>query len=119
MWHRAETRSLGKGLVLPGVVMLKGQHGLAMAVLPAKCRVDINRNSARASDAEYMGGASWTARTVEGTPIAIYKLDERGLTVRGLLVRHLVMPGGVAGTREVVRFLAREVSPDTYVNLMD
>jgi putative pyruvate formate lyase activating enzyme len=47
------------------------------------------------------------------------KLDERGLAVRGLLVRHLVMPGGVAGTREVMRFLAREVSPDTYVNLMD
>ncbi len=46
-------------------------------------------------------------------------LDERGLAVRGLLVRHLVMPGGVAGTREVMRFLAREVSPDTYVNLMD
>jgi putative pyruvate formate lyase activating enzyme len=47
------------------------------------------------------------------------ELDERGLAVRGLLVRHLVMPGGVAGTREVIRFLAREVSPDTYVNLMD
>ncbi len=46
-------------------------------------------------------------------------LDERGLAVRGLLVRHLVMPGGVAGTREVMRFLAREVSADTYVNLMD
>ena len=39
--------------------------------------------------------------------------------MRGLLVRHLVMPGGVAGTREVMRFLAREVSPGTYVNLMD
>ena len=47
------------------------------------------------------------------------KLDEGGLAARGLLVRHLVMPGGVAGTREVMRFLAREVSPDTYVNLMD
>ncbi len=46
-------------------------------------------------------------------------LDERGLAVRGLLVRHLVMPGGVAGTREVMRFLAAEVSRNTYVNLMD
>lgn len=46
-------------------------------------------------------------------------LDERGIAVRGLLVRHLVMPGGVAGTRAVMRFLAREISPNTYVNLMD
>ena len=46
-------------------------------------------------------------------------LDEEGVAVRGLLVRHLVMPGGVAGTRAVMRFLAREISPNTYVNLMD
>ncbi len=45
--------------------------------------------------------------------------DENGLALRGLLVRHLVMPGGLAGTRGVMRFLARELSPDTYVNLMD
>jgi len=38
---------------------------------------------------------------------------------RGLLVRHLVLPGGLAGTREAMRFLAREISPDTYVNIMD
>jgi putative pyruvate formate lyase activating enzyme len=46
-------------------------------------------------------------------------LDREGLAVRGLLVRHLVMPGGVAATREVMRFLAREISPKVYVNLMD
>jgi putative pyruvate formate lyase activating enzyme len=46
------------------------------------------------------------------------QMDARGVASRGLLVRHLVMPGGVAGTREVMRFLAREVSRDTYVNVM-
>ena len=45
--------------------------------------------------------------------------DDEGLAKRGLLVRHLVMPGGVAGTREVMRFLAREISKNVYVNLMD
>lgn len=45
--------------------------------------------------------------------------DERGLALRGLLVRHLVMPEGLAGTAEVMRWLAASVSPDTYVNLMD
>jgi len=45
-------------------------------------------------------------------------LDEQGVARRGLLVRHLVMPDDQAGTREVMRFLAREISPDTYVNVM-
>ncbi len=38
---------------------------------------------------------------------------------RGLLLRHLVLPGGLAGTRVAMRFLAREVSLHTYVNIMD
>lgn len=46
------------------------------------------------------------------------KLDENGLAKRGVLVRHLVMPGNIAGTESVASFLARELSPDTYVNLM-
>ena len=46
-------------------------------------------------------------------------MDERGIAWRGLLVRHLVMPGGLAGTGEVMRFLAREISRNTYVNVMD
>ena len=45
-------------------------------------------------------------------------LDDDGVAVRGLLVRHLVLPGDLAGTADVLAFLAREISPDTYVNLM-
>ena len=45
--------------------------------------------------------------------------DREGIALRGLLVRHLVMPGGFSGTPEVLRFLAEELSPDTYVNIMD
>jgi putative pyruvate formate lyase activating enzyme len=47
------------------------------------------------------------------------KFDERGLAKRGLLVRHLVMPEGIAGSEAVLRFLAEEISRETYVNLMD
>jgi putative pyruvate formate lyase activating enzyme len=46
-------------------------------------------------------------------------LDENGIAQRGLLVRHLVLPHGVAGTGEVVAFLASELSCSTYLNLMD
>ena len=45
-------------------------------------------------------------------------MDEHGVAQRGLLVRHLVLPDRLAGTEEVVRFLAREVSPNTYLNIM-
>lgn len=44
---------------------------------------------------------------------------EDGVAVRGLLVRHLVLPEGLAGTAGVTRFLAEEISPDTYINIMD
>lgn len=46
-------------------------------------------------------------------------VDENGIALRGVLLRHLVMPEGVAGTREIMRYIAREISPDTYVNIMD
>jgi putative pyruvate formate lyase activating enzyme len=46
-------------------------------------------------------------------------LDVRGIAQRGLLIRHLVLPGGLAGTKEVVRFLSKEISTETYLNLMD
>jgi putative pyruvate formate lyase activating enzyme len=46
-------------------------------------------------------------------------MDERGVALRGLLVRHLVLPNGLAGTADIVRFLAEEVSKDTYINVMD
>jgi putative pyruvate formate lyase activating enzyme len=46
-------------------------------------------------------------------------LDHDGIAERGLLVRHLVMPRGVSGTREVMEFLSREISAKTYVNIMD
>ncbi len=47
------------------------------------------------------------------------ELDERGVASRGLLVRHLVLPGGLAGSAATARFLADEVSRDTYINVMD
>lgn len=46
-------------------------------------------------------------------------LDERGIAQRGLLVRHLVLPGNAAGTEKVASFLAEQVSKDTYINVMD
>lgn len=46
-------------------------------------------------------------------------IDEMGIALRGLLVRHLVLPEGIAGTKEIVRFIAEEISENTYINIMD
>jgi putative pyruvate formate lyase activating enzyme len=46
-------------------------------------------------------------------------VDDNGTAVKGLLVRHLVMPNNVAGTEMVMQFLASKISPNTYVNVMD
>lgn len=46
------------------------------------------------------------------------QIDDNGVATRGLLVRHLVLPDGLAGTAEVCRFLSREISSNTYLNVM-
>jgi putative pyruvate formate lyase activating enzyme len=45
-------------------------------------------------------------------------VDEQGIALRGVLLRHLIMPGGVAGTEDIMNWIGRELGPETYVNLM-
>ena len=45
-------------------------------------------------------------------------VDEQGIALRGVLLRHLIMPGGVAGTEDIMNWIGRELGPKTYVNLM-
>lgn len=46
-------------------------------------------------------------------------MDAEVIVRRDLLVRHLVMPDGLAGTKEIMEFLAREISPHTYIKEME
>ncbi len=46
-------------------------------------------------------------------------IDQNGIAQRGLLVRHLVLPEGLSGTIGIVKFLSEEISPNTYLNIMD
>jgi len=45
-------------------------------------------------------------------------IDNSGIARKGLLIRHLVLPGGMAGTRKIMRFIAQEISIRSYVNIM-
>lgn len=73
---------------------------------------------------QFCGTADYRERAVDALremhrQVGDLALDERGVAFRGLLVRHLVMPNGVSGSREILEFLAREISSRTYVNVMD
>jgi putative pyruvate formate lyase activating enzyme len=50
--------------------------------------------------------------------VGVLRCDDAGVALRGVLVRHLVMPGLTAESEAIVRWLAAELSPDTYVNVM-
>lgn len=72
---------------------------------------------------KYSNAPEYT-RYAKAAIIEMYKqvgdleIDADGVAVRGLMVRHLVLPEGAASTADVVRFLSREVSGNTYLNVM-
>ncbi|MBI5144698.1 MAG: radical SAM protein [Candidatus Omnitrophica bacterium] len=50
--------------------------------------------------------------------VGVAQIDSQGIIKRGLVIRHLVLPGGISGTEKIMQFIAREISPDTYISLM-
>jgi putative pyruvate formate lyase activating enzyme len=85
---------------------------------------DIKFLDARASE-RYLDGAADYPEVVRAVVKEMHRqvgdlvVDERGIARRGLIVRHLVMPGMTQDSDAVLRFIAAELSPHTYVNIMD
>lgn len=67
---------------------------------------------------DYFGVAKEALREMH-RQVGDLEIDGRGLARRGLLIRHLVMPGAVAGTEKVAQFIAEELSTESYLNIMD
>jgi len=117
----------GKGLRIPLVYNTGGYDSLH-AVKLLDGIVDIYMPDFKYADPAAAGEYSDAPDYPEAARAAIREMhrqvgdlvmDERGIALRGLLIRHLVLPGGLAGTREVARFVAEEISRDTYINIMD
>jgi putative pyruvate formate lyase activating enzyme len=116
-----------KGLRLPLVYNTGGYDSLeALALLDGV--IDIYMPDMKYGDSQTARKYSKVEDYVEVNHAAVREMhrqtgdlviDENGIARRGLLVRHLVLPGGLAGTEKVLDFLAREISPQTYINLMD
>ena len=121
LWIAAEA-----GLRLPLVYNTGGYDSLkTLALLDGV--VDIYMPDIKYADAAVARRASGIAHYPAANQAAVKEmqrqvgdlsLDGRGFARRGLLVRHLVLPAGLAGTADVVRFLRDEVSPRAYVNVM-
>jgi putative pyruvate formate lyase activating enzyme len=116
-----------RGLRLPLVYNTGGYDSLeALALLDGI--VDIYMPDMKYGDSGLARKYSKVRNYVEANQAAVKEmhrqvgdlaLDENGIALRGLLVRHLVMPQGIAGTPKVLEFIANEISRDTYLNLMD
>jgi len=117
----------GKGLHLPLVYNTGGYDCLeALALLDGV--IDIYMPDMKYGDSVIARKYSKVRNYVEVNRAAVKEmhrqvgdlaLDESGLARRGLLIRHLVLPENLAGTEEVLNFIAHEISPNTYLNLMD
>jgi putative pyruvate formate lyase activating enzyme len=65
--------------------------------------------------------ASWNRKALQEMQRQVGSLviNSRGVAEKGLLVRHLVLPHGKAGSMEVADFIAEHISQNTYINIMD
>ncbi len=73
--------------------------------------------------AEYSGAPDYatvarSALREMNRQVGTLRVDAHGIATGGLIVRHLVLPGGVGGTPECLAFVARELGEDTFVSLM-
>jgi putative pyruvate formate lyase activating enzyme len=114
------------GASLPVVWNTSGYEGAAtlelldgvVDVYLADARYSSPEAAERCSDApDYVAVNREALRTMR-RQVGPLELDEDGLAVRGLIVRHLVLPNGIAGTEDTLEFIARELSPGVAVSLM-
>ena len=115
-----------RGLRLP-IVWNSGGYDSPEALRLLDGVVDIYMPDLKYADSEVARRYSHVAGYAEGSRAAVKEMhrqvgelltDDRGLARRWLLVRQQGLPTGLAGTDDVMRFLAEEISPRTWVNLM-
>jgi putative pyruvate formate lyase activating enzyme len=118
--------AIADGLTIPLVYNCGGYESVNTLKL-LEGIVDIYMPDMKYSDAEnaykYSGIKNYPAINKEAImemyhQVGDLQLDEHGIAISGLLVRHLVLPNGVAGSEGILRFIADKVSKNTYVNIM-
>jgi len=123
----ALTIAVPKGLKLPLVYNTGGYERVEILKLLDGV-IDIYMPDCKYMDPEYSAKYSSEAYSypyyVKGALKEMYRqvgdltLDAKGIAHHGLIIRHLVLPNRLAGTREFLKFVAEELSKNTYVNIM-
>jgi putative pyruvate formate lyase activating enzyme len=115
-----------KGLKIP-LVYNTGGYELAEALKLLEGIVDIYLPDMRYADADKARLYSCVEDYPEYNRKALKEMfrqvgtavfNGQGLITRGIIIRHLVLPGNVSGTEKIMRFIAQELSKETYISLM-
>ncbi|MCK9295570.1 MAG: radical SAM protein [Desulfobulbaceae bacterium] len=118
--------AIAKGLTLPlvynssgydAVVTLRLLEGIVDIYMP-DFKFWSSESARRLANAPDYPDMAREAITEMHRQVGDLQIDAQGIAVKGLLVRHLVMPGGLAETEEIMHFLAK-LSPQTHVNVME
>ena len=124
---RAVDIAAGKGLRLPLVYntcgweraeILRMLDGIVDIYLPDFKYSDSQMSAKYSTDADTYPEVTKTALLEMHRQVGVAKPAEDGLIYRGLMIRHLVMPNNVGGTNGVLKWIAGNLTKDTYVNIM-
>jgi len=99
------------------IVTLKLLDGLIDIYMP-DAKYSDNKSSLNYSKVKDYWAVNKTALKEMHRQVGDLKINEDGIATKGLLIRHLILPGGVAGSKEVLKFIVNELSPEVYVSLM-
>ena len=119
-------RARDKGLKLPlvyncggyeSIETLKLLEGIIDIYLP-DAKYSCSANAVRYSGAENYWEINKIALKEMFRQVGILELDKVGIAKQGLLIRHLVLPNDVSGSGKVLKFIAEQISPQTYISLM-
>jgi putative pyruvate formate lyase activating enzyme len=118
--------AIPQGLNIP-IVYNTGGYELAEAIKLLDGIVDIYLPDMRYADTNsalkysqapgYPGYNQEAVREMQ-RQVGVAKINNSGIIERGLVIRHLVLPDGISGTDSIMRFIATQISPDTYISLM-
>jgi putative pyruvate formate lyase activating enzyme len=123
----ATRMALKKGLRIPlvyntsgydRVEIIKMLDGIVDIYLPDIKYMDGDMAAKYSSEASDYPEMATAAVFEMNRQVGVHKVDKRGIARRGLMIRHLVMPNRVAGTKKFVKWVAENLPQTTYVNIM-
>ncbi|MFC1533687.1 radical SAM protein [Thermodesulfobacteriota bacterium] len=123
----ATRMAMKKGLRIPLVYNTSGYErleivklldGIVDIYLPDMKYMDSDKAAKYSSDASDYPEVTKKAIIEMSRQVGEHMVDKRGVALKGLMIRHLVMPNRVAGTEQFVRWVSKNLSKSTYVNIM-